>query len=58
MNDNDFGHAHFPQEKKGIKTAVDCYGTIKKIEKKFVLFEDNEGFIYLIDKKEFQFEKK
>ena len=37
MNDyqvNDFGHAEFISEKK---THIDCYGTIRVIEKKFIL---------------------
>ena len=58
MNEGDFGRARFPQEKKGFATVIDCFGVIKSIEKKYILFEDNDGFPYLIDKKDFEFEKK
>jgi len=58
MNESDFGHARIAQDKKGFKTVIDCYGTIKKIERKFVLFEDNDGYLYLVEKKDFVFEKK
>ncbi len=56
-NINDFGHATFPQNKKDFVTHINCFGTIKSIEKKFILFEDNDGFLYLIEKREFIFEK-
>jgi hypothetical protein len=60
MNDysiDDFGHALFTVEKKGIIIPVDCYGTIKAIEKKYILFEDNDNFPYLIEKAKFLIEK-
>lgn len=59
MNDyqiNSFGHACFISEKKGMVTPIDCFGTIKAIEKKYVLFQDNDGFLHLIEKGKFQFE--
>jgi hypothetical protein len=55
MNEGDFGRAKFPQEKKGFVSGIDAYGTIKSIEKRYILFEDNDGFPYLVDKKDFQF---
>lgn len=58
MKEGEFGHARFPQEKKGFKTVIDCYGTVKRVEKKYILFEDNDGYPYLVEKKEFLFEKK
>lgn len=53
----DFGRAKFNQTKKGFETRIDCFGTIKAVEKKVVLFTDNDGFNYLIYKKDFEFEK-
>ena len=58
MKEGEFGHARFPQLKKGFLTIIDCYGTIKNVEKKYVLFEDNDGFPYLVEKKEFEFKRK
>ena len=58
MKEGEFGHARFPQEKKGFKTVIDCYGTVMSVEKKYILFEDNDGYLYLVKKKEFLFEKK
>ena len=58
MSIGDFGHARFPQDKRGFKTVIDCYGTIVAVEKKVVLFKDNDGYNYLIDRKDFEFEKK
>lgn len=55
MNEGDFGHARFPQIKKGFATTIDCYGTIKNIEDRYILFEDNDGYPYLVDKKDFEF---
>lgn len=57
MNEGDFGEADFPQEKKGFNTRIKCFGTIKSMEKRYILFEDNDGFPYLIDKKDFIFTK-
>ena len=61
MNDydvNDWGEVSLKFEKKGFKGGVNCYGTIKSVEKKYVLFEDHDGFLYLVEKKNFKFEKK
>jgi hypothetical protein len=52
---NSFGHAHFVIEKKGKTTPIDCYGVIKAVEKKYILFEDNDKFPYLVEKAKFQF---
>lgn len=60
MNDyqiGDFGEAHLTCERKGFKRNVTCFGTIQAIEKKFVLFKDNDGYLYLADRLTFQFEK-
>lgn len=52
----DFGHAHFPSGKfKGI--AFDLFGIVKTIEPKYILFEDNDNFLYIVRRKDFQFEK-
>jgi len=55
---DDFGHAVFKAEKNNYNVPTDCYGTIKMIENKYVLFEDNNGTPYLVEKKKFQFERK
>lgn len=52
---NSFGHACFVIEKKGKVTPINCYGTIKAIEKKYILFSDNDNFLYLVEKSKFQF---
>jgi hypothetical protein len=60
MNDyavNDFGEARFPVSRKGCKRYITASGIIKAIEKKVLMFVDNDGFTYLIDKKDFQFTK-
>jgi len=57
MNEGDFGRAKFPQEKKGFIGGIDAYGFIKSMDKGYVLFEDNDGFPYLVNKKDFQFTK-
>lgn len=54
----DWGEAKFKFEKKGFKGGLTCHGTIKSVEKKFVLFEDHDNFLYLVEKKNFVFEKK
>ena len=60
MNDyvlNDFGEAHFPVSTKGYMRFITAFGTIKAIEKKVLMFVDNDGFTYLIDRKDFTFTK-
>jgi hypothetical protein len=56
--EKDFGNARFPQNKKGFETFIDCFGTIESMDKKYVLFKDNDGYQYLIDRKDFKFEKR
>jgi len=58
MEIGDYGKAKFPIEKKGFKGGIVAYGVIKSIEKKYILFEDNDGFPYLIERKDFEFKKK
>lgn len=60
MNDyavDDFGCAHFPVSRKGYKRFITAYGTIKAVEKKVLMFTDNDNFSYLIDRKDFTFTK-
>jgi hypothetical protein len=56
MNDNLkiglFGEAIRLQSKY---TRITAFGTIKELEPKFVLFVDNDGFPYLLNRKEFNF---
>lgn len=51
-----FGHARFPQSKKGFNTTIDAFGWVRGIDKKLVFFEDNDGFPYLAEKRNFVFE--
>ena len=53
----DFGHAHFDFKRNEQVVGHDCYGRVEFIEKKFVWFRDNEDQPFLIDRKDFQFEK-
>lgn len=52
-----FGEAHFPVSRKGCRRFITASGTIKAIEKKVLMFVDNDGFSYLIDRKDFTFTK-
>jgi hypothetical protein len=54
---NDFGCASLIVEKKGTKRGITCFGTIQAVEKKFILFKDNDDYLYLCEKKNFNFEK-
>jgi hypothetical protein len=57
MTEGDFGKATFMRQKKGFSGRIVCYGVIKMIDKEFILFQDNDDFPYLIDKKDIEFEK-
>lgn len=57
MENDDFGEAHFDLEKKGIKRGITCYGTILRIEDKYILFKDNDDILYLVEKDNFTFMK-
>jgi hypothetical protein len=52
-----FGLAKFTIDKKGFKGLMECYGKIKDIDGKYLLFEDNDGYNYLIRKDKFTFEQ-
>ena len=54
---NNFGKASFKIKKKGQTiTGFNGYGRIKDIYAKCVLFQDNEGFEFIVRKSEFNFE--
>lgn len=53
----DYGQASFKFDKKGFKGGITAYGTIKDINGKYLLFEDNDGFPYLVKKEKFNFTK-
>jgi hypothetical protein len=53
----DFGKASFKYDKKGFKGGLIAYGTIKDMDGKYLIFEDNDGYIYLVQKNKFEFEK-
>jgi hypothetical protein len=55
--EGDFGHAVFLYNRKCMEYSIDCYGTITSVDKKYIWFTDNDGFPYLISKKEFKFTK-
>jgi hypothetical protein len=60
MNDyqvGDFGKAKIITCKKGFSTCITCFGTIKEVSLKCLLFQDNDDFEYLVSKKDFEFEK-
>lgn len=57
MEIDEFGHARFPQSKKGFLTTIDYFGRIRGIDKKLIFFIDNDDFPYLAEKKDFKFEK-
>jgi len=50
----DYCEAHFPLAKKGIKRKITCTGTITEIEKNYLSFVDNDGYEYIIHKKDFE----
>jgi hypothetical protein len=51
----DYGWAHFYTKCKNKITGFSCYGTIARIEKKFLLFIDNDDLEYITEKKTFEF---
>ncbi len=60
MNDykiGQFGHASFKIKKKGQTiTGFNGYGKIIDIETKCILFQDNEGFEFIVKRSDFNFE--
>jgi hypothetical protein len=53
----DYGKGSFKYEKKGFKGGLTAMGIIKDMDGKYLLFEDNDGFNYLVKKDKFEFEK-
>lgn len=53
----DWGVTTFTRKKYGLQGKITAFGQIKAIERKVILFED-DCIEYLIDRKEFIFEKK
>lgn len=54
-NINDTGEADFNYTKKGFKGHFNGFGKIIDIDARYVLFEDHDGFDYLVKKKDFTF---
>lgn len=54
----DFGEGSFKYEKRGFKGDITAYGFIRDIDGKYILFEDNDNYPYLIRKDRFNFELK
>ncbi len=50
-----FGEAKLIVEKRGDKREIICSGRITMVDKKMVWFTDNEGYPYLVERKNFQF---
>lgn len=55
-NPGDWGKASFKYTKNGFKGGLLAYGQIKIVEKKVILFEDDFQE-YIVEKKNFTFEK-
>ena len=53
----DTGKASFKYQKKDFKGGVTANGTIRAVEIDYVMFEDNDGYLYLVKRDEFNFEK-
>ena len=54
-NIGDFGQASFKMKKRGCETGFCGYGTIIDQDDRFVLFQDNDEFEYVIAKAKFNF---
>lgn len=52
-----FGMAHIIIESRGVKRGISCAGHIQMIEKKYILFKDNDDFLYLVEKNNFEFKE-
>jgi hypothetical protein len=50
---NDFGEAKLIVEKRGDKREIICSGRITMVDKKMIWFTDNEGYPYLVERKNF-----
>ena len=55
---NDYGWAHFYTKSKGITQGFSMFGTVMKIEKKYLLFVDNDDIEYYAERSSFKFERK
>ncbi len=53
----DYGEASFRYEKKGFKGHITAFGTIKDIDGRYLLFEDNDSYPYLVRKDKIKFVK-
>ena len=53
----DYGKASFKYSKKGFEGGLTAYGTIKDMDGKYLIFEDNDGYNYLVRKDKFVFNK-
>lgn len=54
----DWGSAHFYTKSKGITQGFTLHGTIGEIEKKYLLFIDNDNIEYYAIRSSFEFIKK
>ena len=49
------GYVRIPLSKKKFIGGITCHGTIIEVDKEYILFQDNDGFEYLIAKNKFKF---
>ena len=56
----DFGEAEFTYRLRNrkFKGYVKCFGTIKELDCRTVLFRDNDNIEYIIDRPKFKFKRK
>jgi len=51
------GEGRFRYERKGFHGYIRAFGKILDIDGRYLLFEDNDGFPYLVRKDKFEFTK-
>jgi hypothetical protein len=58
LRPGDFCHFRFDHFPRGIRVALDFYGTVIKAYDDFVLIEDNDGHPYLVWRKDLKYDDK
>jgi len=58
--EDDFGEARIIRRQNDEINPLTCYGTIEiiQLQKKKVVFKDNDGYLYMVAMEDFQFTKK
>ena len=57
LKPGDFCHFQFTQWPKGLETPMDLYGTVIIVYEGAILIEDNDGYPYLVLKKDIRYER-